>query len=664
VERRLDLLCGVPVLSLLPKASLRSLAERAQETSFAPGAAVVNEGDAGDRAFLIVEGAAEVTAAGSDGPILLSTLSAGEMFGALALLGSDKRLASVTAMAPLRVLEISGEHFKQLINKAPQARSQFDSAARLMMTNRFLKLAASPFAALPTEQFKELAARLQPRSVPANTVIVRQGDEGDSCFIIRSGEVEVVLQADGQERPIATLGPGALVGEAALLTAAPRNTTVRSLEPCELLVLQRKDLVEVMGKDPGVGRQMRELLQMRSRPRQIPNVVAAENRSLAGEVITILKDPARNVYYRLSPEGWFLWQRLDGRHSLKDLTLAYMKEFKAFAPQAVCEIVMGLSRAGFVQNPEIRQDVVVAVEQPSGWQRWVAVSRSFLEFQVVLRNVDKPLERLYNGGIRLLFTRPAQILLAVISIAGLVAFIASSSRTGAAVRELGPKLLLFLIPAQIISLIIHEGGHAFTTKAIGREVQGVGLGWYWFSTVAFVDTSDTWLATRWERIKVSLAGPYAELVLGSISALIGFFSPSVIVQAALWQFALVSYLSVILNLNPLLEYDGYYILTDALDRPNLRKQTLGWLGNELIPNLGNRRVLKEHLFDVLFGVGSILYVIAMAALTVFLYRVYLQAWLAKWIPDWLSSGLAWLLAGCVVVFSAVNVLGDMKKKSA
>lgn len=65
-------------------------------------------------------------------------------------------------------------------------------------------------------------------------------------------------------------------------------------------------------------------------------------------------------------------------------------------------------------------------------------------------------------------------------------------------------------------------------------------------------------------------------------------------SAALWQFALISYTGVLVNLNPLMEFDGYFVLSDLLERPNLRPRALAWLGTDLIPALRNPQRLRGH----------------------------------------------------------------------
>jgi hypothetical protein len=73
-ERRLELLEGVPAFARLPTPALEELAKRLEKDRYLPGAAMVAEGEAGDRLYLIAEGSAEVSTAGRDGPVPLAAL--------------------------------------------------------------------------------------------------------------------------------------------------------------------------------------------------------------------------------------------------------------------------------------------------------------------------------------------------------------------------------------------------------------------------------------------------------------------------------------------------------------------------------------------------------------------------------------------------------------
>ena len=653
----------MPAFARLPEETLAELAGGLREERYPVGAVVVAEGDEGDRLYLISEGWAEVSAAGKAGPVPLAVLGPGELFGEIALLEpGSRRRATVTATEPLLALSLDAPEFRRVLEAHPEARAAFSEAAEEMLVARFLKQ-TSPFSTLEGERLRRLTARLEGLSVPAGEAIVRQGEPGEECYLLRSGRAEVVVGHEGgAERSLATLDAGSLFGEAALLTAEPRNATVRALEPCELLVLRRENLLEAIGEDRRTGDRMLELLRLRDRPRRSSGVEAHHRASATGETITTLKDPWRGAYYRLSPTGFFLWERLDGNRTLRDLTLEYLAEFKAFAPQAIAETIGGLTEAGFVEGVRLGAGVMEDAERLSGWQRATAGARRILEWRTSLHGVDAPLTRLYEGGARLLYTLPGQIALAAIALAGVVAFVLGIGELGAAIEgsEAGGWLLLFWIPAALVAIAIHEAGHAFTTKHFGREVPRVGVGWYWFGPIAYVDTSDMWLADRRERVAVSFAGPYADLVTGGLAAIVAFFAGNAVLSAALWQFALISYIGVLANLNPLMEFDGYYILSDLLDKPNLRPRALSWLGHDLLPALRSPERLRGHRLDLIYGLGSVLYIALSAVLAVILYRLIVQGWLAGILPDALAAGLAWVLAAVVVLLVAFGVLGEMR----
>ena len=657
------LLQGVPAFSRLPEGTLEELAGLLREERHPAGGVVVAEGEPGERLYLISAGHAEVSAEGPKGPVPLAALGPGEMFGEIALLEpGGKRTATVTATTPLLALSLAAPAVGRVLDAHPEVRSAFSEAAEGMLVAKFLKL-ASPFATLDADRLRLLTSRLERLSVPAGDTIVRQGEVGDTCFLLRSGRVEVLAhKGEDEERSLATLGPATLFGEAALLTDAPRNATVRALEPCELLALRRADLLEAVGEDRQMGDRMLEMLRLRDRPRRAPGVQVHHRATATGETITTLKDPKRGTYYRLSTGGWFVWERLDGEHTLRDLTLEYLTEFKSFAPQAVAETVGGMAEAGFAEGLKPASGVLEDATRPTRGQRATAAARSILEWHTSVRGVDAPLTRLYRGGVRLLYTRPGQTVLAVMALAGLFAFVLGIENLGTALEEsqAGGWLLLFWIPATLLAIAIHEAGHAFTTKHFGREVPRVGVGWYWFGPIAYVDTSDMWLAGRRERIAVSLAGPYADLVTGGLAALVAWFVPDAVLSAALWQFALVSYIGVFVNLNPLMEFDGYYILSDLLDRPNLRPKALAWLGHELLPALRTPGGLKGHRLELLYGLASVLFIAFSAALTVVLYRLILQDWLSGLLNGTVAAGLAWALAAAVVVLAVAGVAGELR----
>jgi CRP-like cAMP-binding protein len=379
-ERRLELLEGVPAFAHLPPPVLEELASHSTAERFRSGDTVVAEGDADDRLYLIVEGQAEASTTGPSGFVPLATLGPGEMIGEIALLEPESgRQSTVTAVEPLLLLSLHATEFRRALDSHPEARPAFEKLADDLLVTKLLKQ-ASPFSTLEGERLQRLAARLERVDVPAGETIIRRGETGEECYVLRSGRVDVrATGARGEERNLATLGPGSLFGEAALLTDEPRNATVRALEPCTLLALRRSDLLEVLGEDRQTGERMLELVRMRDRPRRVPGIEVHHRTTLTGESITTLKDPRRDTYHRLSSAGWFVWQRLNGEHTLQDLTSEYLARYEAGAPHAVVEAVVELVAAGFVEGVKPSPEVIAEdIDRPTPWQRARAAIRRIL----------------------------------------------------------------------------------------------------------------------------------------------------------------------------------------------------------------------------------------------------------------------------------------------
>jgi hypothetical protein len=148
-----------------------------------------------------------------------------------------------------------------------------------------------------------------------------------------------------------------------------------------------------------VAHRVRDLLRMRDRPRQAAGVQAHHRTTATGETVTTLKDPQRAAYFRLTPEGWFLWQRFDGQHTLRDLAMAYMDEFGAFAPQAVTDLVARLATTGFVEGIPLRADAQRATERTTRSEQALGTARRLLVWRLSIHNVDALLGRLY-GALR------------------------------------------------------------------------------------------------------------------------------------------------------------------------------------------------------------------------------------------------------------------------
>jgi putative peptide zinc metalloprotease protein len=356
---------------------------------------------------------------------------------------------------------------------------------------------------------------------------------------------------------------------------------------------------------------------------------------------------------------------LDGRHTLRDLTLDYWAEYKLLAPQIVAEIVAGLAGADFVEAPGLDRIVAGQLTRHTAGERALLLAQRVLERRVVLAHPDEFLTRLYRGGGYLLYRPIGVVVLAVVALAGLIAFLTGAAGAAKPLDVGGLIVVALVLPgARFLSLVLHELGHALATKAAGRRVGGVGLGWYWFNPIAYVETTDVWLAGRRARIGVSLAGLFNDLVLGGLAALSTRAVTKPLVAALLWQFALLSYGAALINLCPALKFDGYYALADVLDRPQLRQRAFGWLGREFGTALRTPGGLDGHWVDLAFGLGALAYLFLMVCATFLADRVFGERWMSGVMPETIGLALTMGLAATFAGLIGLAVLSEIRGLSA
>lgn len=120
---------------------------------------------------------------------------------------------------------------------------------------------------------RALARRMRPVPARKNTEVIHQGTTGDSMFIISSGRAEVTVEeSPGHSITIAFLGPGDFFGEMALISEEVRSATVRALEDCELLELDRRTLYETLPEDSDALTELTKLVDQRKET--LPNLIA------------------------------------------------------------------------------------------------------------------------------------------------------------------------------------------------------------------------------------------------------------------------------------------------------------------------------------------------------------------------------------------------------
>ena len=178
--------------------------------------------------------------------------------------------------------------------------------------------------------------------------------------------------------------------------------------------------------------------------------------------------------------------------------------------------------------------------------------------------------------------------------------------------------------------VIHEFGHGLSCKRFGGEVHEMGGLLLCLSPALYCNVSDAWtLPNKWHRIIISSAGIYVELVIAAISVWVWWYTPTqpYINNMALALIVVCSISTVVFNANPLMRYDGYYVLADWLEIPNLRERSNRFLGNFCLEHFLGVEVQPEAYMAMWRKVMFIFY-----AITSYIYK-----WVVTFAIVWFFS---------------------------
>ena len=293
----------------------------------------------------------------------------------------------------------------------------------------------------------------------------------------------------------------------------------------------------------------------------------------AGLTCWHIEAPSKGQFYRVGYPEYVFLSLLDGHTNFAQAVTLSARALGAQAlsqPQAL-EVALWLLENGLARCAD---DPETAWQTPPGSPAKTSdVLRGLNPFWMKIPLI-RP-DRLLAGLLPLtgwLFAPWMTVLGLVLIGVGLVAvgthwdeFIASSHLI------FSPRNWLSMALAWVVLKIVHESGHALVCKRHGGTVREAGLIFILLAPAAFVDVTSSWrFASKWQRIHVAAAGMYVELVLAALAAMVWVQADSMVLRHLLFNMiVMASFSTLAFNANPLMRFDGYYILADLLEIPNL-----------------------------------------------------------------------------------------------
>lgn len=361
-----------------------------------------------------------------------------------------------------------------------------------------------------------------------------------------------------------------------------------------------------------------------------------------GSTWYVVHDHATGRVHRLSPTGYTIVAAMDGMRTVDDLWHDAGSQLGEDAPSQddVIRLLAELTASDLLQT-EVMPDSSLLVERAAhaGRRGWLNNVLYPLALRIPFWHPDKFFDRT-RPFARRLFSLPGAIfwLLTVVPALLLAAQHWEELSADASDRVLIATNIVPLALTYLMLKALHEFGHGFATKAFGGAVHEFGVMFLVFMPLPYVDASAaSGFRNKWQRALVGAAGMIVEVFFAALALYLWLAVEPGIVRALAFDAMIVAGVStLVFNGNPLLRYDGYYILADVLEIPNLAQRATRYWGY-----LVNRYVFRtDGLKDFAANNGERAWLLLYAPAS-FLYRQAVMLSIAVFIASqYLAAGIA------------------------
>ncbi len=318
-----------------------------------------------------------------------------------------------------------------------------------------------------------------------------------------------------------------------------------------------------------------------SRPRLSPHARVIRQRYGPG-ITFIVEDPAGGHYYRLSEPAYFFLGLLDGRTTIDEAWEACCVQLGDAAPsqREIINLLAQLQLYGLlVGDQPLSSEMLEQRIQEARSQRFHRRAGRFVFPSIPLVNPEPFLERT-KGFWNLVFSRAGLVIWLVTITISLLMVLPRYREFGSAFNGLlDPRNLIWMSILFLFIRAIHELGHAAACKAMGGRCTEIGLILIaLILPLPYCDASSAWRFPELsKRVLVSAGGMLVEFFFAAIAGIIWVVvdprDAPLVHSLAFNTMVISSVTTLVFNLNPLLRYDGYYILSDVAGIPNLAQRS-------------------------------------------------------------------------------------------
>jgi putative peptide zinc metalloprotease protein len=310
-----------------------------------------------------------------------------------------------------------------------------------------------------------------------------------------------------------------------------------------------------------------------------------------GKTFHVVKDPVCLRYYRFNQQEYFVFSLFDGRHSMEAVRKRFEDEFKPHRLefQDLESFARQLVTAGLVQHETGGAGKhLFARRAKQRRMRRIAAITNILYWKIPVFDPDRILTWMY-GYLWWVFTWPFFLASVGLMLAAVFQVTLHFDTFYAKMPEYEEffafRTAFYMWLSLGVVKVIHEFGHGLSCKAFKGECHEMGVLLMCLSPALYCNVTDAWtVADKWKRIIISFAGIYVELVIAALATFVWWYTPTmpIVNYTAMCVMVLCSVSTVVFNANPLMRFDGYYMMADWLEIPNLRDRANKYLTNTFL----------------------------------------------------------------------------------
>ena len=356
------------------------------------------------------------------------------------------------------------------------------------------------------------------------------------------------------------------------------------------------------------------------RPQLKPHITVTRHR-FRGEVSYILEDTITKTRYRFSQTAYEIVGRLTGRHRVEEIYTYLQKKKGPYTTnkKTIAETIIQLSRMEALKGDSLQQllSPLATKKKVNSHKLFDQLKNSPLFLKIPLFNPSSILTRHRDIAHVFFNKRFLSFFLCLLLAAGGVLLLNWPELSHNSLDRIFTQhnlIILWLLYPLVKA--IHEFAHGFSVTYFGGDVTEMGLMLLLFVPVPYINASDSSnFSRKWQRIAVAGAGIIAELVLASIALLLwSVIEPGILRTIAFNTLLICGVSTLIFNGNPLVRYDGYYILSDLMEIPNLAARSSSYLWyciSRYLPGTNTVTPLKaskaEKRWFIFYGICAFFY---------------------------------------------------------